>query len=633
MRVVSASLFVAISCSAAAFASGPEPDPVPARRVLILSGAEVMLPAGQVIDGAIRQVLSDTNLGPLEFYSEGMDAYRFHTEKFEDELASFLLRKYGERQPALVFALTDLALDFLIRYRGQLWPDSPVVFTNVDPKYFQSRIRPDWSTGIVDVEDFTGTVNLARVLQPDARRILVVGGSGDRDVTTIQEAVRSLEAMQPPLPVAAKSGVPMGDFPREFGKLPRDTILLYTMMYRDSQGRAIVPRDAAKALAAASSVPVYGVHATFLGTGTLGGAMFDYGFTGRAAAQLGARILRGETPSSIPIMPGSPRLLAVDARQLKRFGIPAHRVPSDYEIRYREPSFWRQYWKRVVAVGLALVAETVLLAALLIERRQRRRAEDENRQRRRELAHAGRLTAVGELTASISHEINQPLGAILANAEAAEMLLESENGNLEEIRRILSDIRRDDLRASEVVRRVRELAGKREIETKAVDLNPIVESVAQLLEHEARRHAVAIQKDLASDLPAVQADAVSLQQVLINLAMNGIDAMSVTTVIRRRLVISTRAAGGVVEVRVTDTGHGIEEGDRNRLFQSFFTTKKHGVGLGLSICRSIVEAHGGTIVAENNLYGGATFRFALPASPQPRTRIREDSAPVPEPAT
>jgi signal transduction histidine kinase len=633
LRAVFASVVLLFVSSAAAFASGPELDSVSARRVLILSGAEVMLPAGQVVDGAIRQVLSESGLGPLEFYSEGMDAYRFHTEQFEDELAPFLQQKYRARKPALVFALSDLALDFLIRYRSQLWPDSPVVFTNVDPKYLQSQNRPEWATGIIDVEDFTGTASLARVLQPDARRILVVGGSGDRDVTTNQSAVRSLEAMRPPLPVAVKSGVPIGDFTREFGRLPKDTILLYTMMYRDTEGRAIVPRDASKALAAAASVPVYGVHATYLGLGTLGGAMFDYGFTGRAAAQIGARILRGEAPSSIPVMPGSPRLLAVDARQLKRFGIPERRVPSDYEIRYREPSFWRQYWKRVVAVGIALAAETVLLAALLIERRQRRRAEDENRQRRRELAHAGRLTAVGELTASISHEINQPLGAILANAEAAEMLLESEDGNLDEVRRILSDIRRDDLRASEVVRRVRELSGKREMEMKALDLNAIVESVSQLLEHEARRHAVAIQKDLASDLPAVQADAVSLQQVLINLAMNGIDAMSVTTVIRRRLVIATQAAGGVVEVRVSDTGHGIAEGDRARLFQSFFTTKEHGVGLGLSICRSIVEAHGGKIVGENNAYGGATFRFSLPAFPERRARSRENSPAVPEPAT
>jgi signal transduction histidine kinase len=633
VRRVSAIVFIVLTCAAAALASGPDPVSVPARRVLILSGAEVMLPAGQVVDSAIRQILSDSALGPLEFYSEGMDAYRFHTEQFESEFASFLQRKYGQRQPSLVFALTDLALEFLIRYRSQLWPDSPVVFTNVDPKYLQDKSRPEWATGIVDLEDFTGTANLARVLQPDARRILVVGGSGDRDVTTNQEAVRSLEAMRPPLPVAVKSGVPIGDFPQEFGKLPSDTILLYTMMYRDSEGRSIVPRDAAKALAAASSVPVYGVYSTFFGLGTLGGAMFDFGFTGRAAAQLGARILRGETPSSIPVMPGSPRLLAVDARQLKRFDIPERRVPSDYEIRYREPSFWRQYWKRVVAVGFALVAETVLLAALLIERRQRRRAEDENRQRRRELAHAGRLTAVGELTASISHEINQPLGAILANAEAAEMLLEADDGNIEEVRRILADIRRDDLRASEVVRRVRELAGKREIEMQAVDLNAIVESVAQLLEHEARRHAVTIQKDLVSDLPAVHGDAVSLQQVLINLAMNGIDAMSVTTVIRRRLVIGTRAAGGLIEGSVSDTGHGISEGDQSRLFQSFFTTKKHGVGLGLSICRSIIEAHGGSIAGENNEYGGATFRFSLPAFPHPRTRTREDSATVPEPAT
>src|SRR5262249_30661440 len=161
----SASLVALFVGTAAALAEAP--DAVPARRVVILSGAEVMLPASQVLDGEIRQVLSESGLGPLEFYSEGMDAYRFHTQEFEGEFASFLLRKSGERQPALVFVLTDMALDFLIKYRAHLWPYSPVVFTNVDPKFFQGKTRPDWVTGIVDDQDFNETVDLARKLQPD----------------------------------------------------------------------------------------------------------------------------------------------------------------------------------------------------------------------------------------------------------------------------------------------------------------------------------------------------------------------------------------------------------------------------------------------------------------------------------
>src|SRR5262249_32619667 len=157
------------------------------------------------------------------------------------------------------------------------------------------------------------------------------------------------------------------------------------------EGRAIVPRDAVKALAAKASVPVYGFHSTFLGLGVIGGSMFDYAYNGEAAARLGARILRGEVPGSIPIEPGSPPLPAVDERQLKRFGIPERRVPSDYEIRFQRPSFWSQYRWRIVAVSAAVLAETALLIALLVERRQRRLAEVESRTRRQELAHVGRL--------------------------------------------------------------------------------------------------------------------------------------------------------------------------------------------------------------------------------------------------
>jgi signal transduction histidine kinase len=589
-------------------------------RVVILSGAEVMLPASQALDGAIRQVLTDSGLGPIEFYSEGLDAYRFRSEEYERELAPFLSRKYAEREPVLVFALTDMALDFLLRYRGALWPNASVVFTNVDPKFFAGRPRPPWVTGIADDEDFTATVDLARALQPHARRILVVGGSGDRDVTTAARASRAVASHVPGLEISIRSGVPMVDFPRVYGGLTDDTILLYTMMFRDSAGRSVVPRDAARALAASASVPVYGEHATFLGGGIVGGAMFDYEYAGRAAAKLGIRILKGETPSSIPIQNGSPRLLAVDDRVLRRFHLPERLVPAGYEIRFRSPSFWELYRWRIVAVGVALGLETALLIALLAERQSRKRAEDETRQRRQELAHAARLATVGELAASISHEINQPLGAILANAETAELLLDSKSGNAEELRQILTDIRRDDVRASEVMRRVRALAGRREIEMKPLDVNAVAEAAASLLEPEARRRGIGLVRDFRPGLPQSRADEVSLQQVIINLALNGMEAMTTTPAGRRRLTIATRSRGSRVVVRVSDTGQGIAPADRSRLFESFFSTKEHGLGLGLSICRSIIEAHGGRILADNDVAGGATFEFELPVA------VRQESA-------
>jgi two-component system sensor kinase FixL len=246
---------------------------------------------------------------------------------------------------------------------------------------------------------------------------------------------------------------------------------------------------------------------------------------------------------------------------------------------------------------------------------ERKQAELEAARQRMDLAHASRLTMVGELTASIAHEINQPLGAILSNAETADILLESKQPQLEEVQRILADIRKDDLRASETIRRVRELLRKRELELKPIDLNAVISDVLRLLDGETHRRGVEIEKQFVDALPAVRGDAIHLQQVLLNLILNGMEAVSESSATNRRITIGTAYDGkDNVEVVVEDSGPGIPSERLALLFDSFFTTKPHGMGLGLSIVRSIVEAHGGRIWAENNSSGGACFRFTLPVN-------------------
>jgi PAS domain S-box-containing protein len=270
---------------------------------------------------------------------------------------------------------------------------------------------------------------------------------------------------------------------------------------------------------------------------------------------------------------------------------------------------WQQWVDHAVRGRDGRVIEFQGLGRDLTDRKRAQEAE-------RRLARAGRLALLGELTASIAHEINQPLGAILSNADAAEMLLDARDGRPEEIRAILADIRREDLRASEVIRRVRSLVRGREMERRDLDVNEVVAEVLGLADGECRRRRVLVQTDLAEDLPPVLGDRVWLQQLLLNLIVNGLDAMSDTDSGSRRLALSTRrdGPGDWVEVAVVDTGHGISEELLPRLFDSFVTTRDEGMGLGLSISRSIVEAHGGRIRAENNADGGATLRFNLPAA-------------------
>jgi C4-dicarboxylate-specific signal transduction histidine kinase len=232
-----------------------------------------------------------------------------------------------------------------------------------------------------------------------------------------------------------------------------------------------------------------------------------------------------------------------------------------------------------------------------------------------ELAHLSRLAAVGELTASIAHEVNQPLAAILSNTETVEILLDAPKPAVTTIREILGDIRMDNDRASSVIRRLRSLLRKRSLEMIPLHVNSILRETHRFVSFEARRRGVEIFEDLAPGLPPVRGDKLHLQQVLLNLVINGMDAMSDMPEQARRITLESRASGdGIISISVRDQGPGIPPDHLPRLFDSFFTTKKTGVGLGLSIARSIIEAHHGRIWAENSPGGGAVFNISLQAN-------------------
>jgi PAS domain S-box-containing protein len=240
-------------------------------------------------------------------------------------------------------------------------------------------------------------------------------------------------------------------------------------------------------------------------------------------------------------------------------------------------------------------------------------AEQALREAQAELAHVTRVTTLGEMTASIAHEVNQPLAAVVANAEACLRWLDRETPDLDAARCSMEWIIDDGNRASEVIRRVRALVNKTEIEMVPLDVNDVVREVVVLVRRELTGQLVSLRMELATELPLILGDRVQLQQVIINLVMNGIEAMqSVTDRPRELLIRSRRDETHRVLVSVTDCGVGISRENAEKLFSAFFTTKPGGMGMGLSVCRSIVEAHGGRLSASGNVGPGATFQFVLP---------------------
>jgi signal transduction histidine kinase len=255
-----------------------------------------------------------------------------------------------------------------------------------------------------------------------------------------------------------------------------------------------------------------------------------------------------------------------------------------------------------------------LLRGVLRDITEQRRAQDEAQELRRELTHAGRVSLLGQLSSAIAHELSQPLGAILRNAEAAELVLGNGSPDLEELKAIIDDILRDDRRAGQVIDRLRTLLKRREMDFQPVAIDALLQDVSALLRGDAASRRVAIDLSVEAGLPAVPGDRVHLSQVLLNLIINGMDAVMELPPARRRVrVEGRRGAAGEVEVTISDTGPGFPAESAARLFEPFYTTKSAGMGFGLSVSRTIVDAHGGQIRASNAPEGGAVFRVTLPA--------------------
>ena len=592
----------------------------PAKRVLVFYDENKDdLPGLSRTDRGLREAFRAELGKDVEIHSESIGLSRSGQPGFEKLATDFYRGKYAGLRPDLIVAVMESPLDFLLREADALFPGVPVVFSGIDASTVAEKKLPRNFTGLLLERRYAPTLELVLRLQPETRNIVVVGGTSRFDRYLQPFVKRDLAPFEGRVGIEYLFDLGMEDLLERVSNLPAHSAVLFVSLLVDGAGTRFVPADALATIAARASAPTFVFIEQYVGLGAVGGNVYSYREEGQNLAALGVRILRGAAPESIPLRAASARVDMFDARELRRWKLDETRLPAQSIVRFQEPSVWTQYRWYILGALVVVLAQCALIAGLLVARARQRRAEMEARRQRDDLAHVLRVTTLGELTSSLAHEINQPLAAILLNAQAAMQYLESgRTAAAKEVQReveaALADIVASADHASHVVSRVRALFRKEQVKPVAVDVRSLIEDVVRLL-HAAMLTERIEMRLIFGAVPPVFGDAVQLEQVVLNVVMNACDAIGAgDRSAPRTITIRTREGRpGYVAIEVSDTGIGVEDGGLEQIFAHFVSTKPNGLGMGLAISRSIVDAHGGLIWATANAGRGLTIHIELAA--------------------
>jgi C4-dicarboxylate-specific signal transduction histidine kinase/ABC-type uncharacterized transport system substrate-binding protein len=738
----------------------------PPKRVLMVYSVAAEQPGIADFIRHFRGTLRGGLPTPIEFYEEFLDATRGPGLDRPALLTRILREKYGDLEFDLIVPVGAAALRLATEYLTPLFPNIPVVFALTVGQRAGLPALPSNVTGRTTGAPFVPTLDLARSLQPDARHVVVVGGSSGSDSAIVASVLRAIAPFRDSLAVSVLQGQALPDLLLVMRRLSKETIVVFANFERDGRGQPFIAAEAAEQIAAASGAPVYAHVATGLGRGIVGGAVAHYDVEGTKTGELALRVLRRSPGVAMPPVEVPDHTLEADWRQLRRWHLSERRLPAGTLVHFRPSPAWERYRIGMFVTIALIVLQALLIARLLIEHRRRLHAqqivEDQlafermisdltvllvehgatdmssalgfalarlgsysgatgarltcdvagsgprvltwpmdgdgkgsrtsgayrisnpspsprpagvplalplltmgNRigtvelhpprglerwpdrvvprlrsaieviasaiarrtadvaaeESRRQVAHMARVASVGELAATLIHELGQPLTAIANSAHVGGHLLAGESPDLDDVRTIFLEIAEDDARAAAVIERVRTLLQKEEPRMEAVDLNTVCREVDALLRHDTVMRRARLDLRLSQSLPLVQGDPVQLKQVVINLVLNALEAASSVDG-RREVTLRTEPRDGLAELSVHDSGSGLTADTAARLFQPLFSTKAQGLGMGLTIVRSIVERHGGRIRAENHAMGGALFRVTLPRALGAEPRVQ-----------
>ena len=549
---------------------------------------------------------------PLDIIENSLVTARFSDENPDAPFAEYLSALFAKRPLDLIVSIGAPAADFVQRHRRRLFPSTPMVLTAVDQRRVQySNLTGDDVAVAVNINYLSAFENILQVL-PDTKEVIVVVGTSPIEKFWKDAIGKQAEPLTNRIKLSWTDELPFEELLKQASALPPHTAIFWELMIVDAAGVVHEGDLSLERLHAVANAPIFSYDESFFGSAIVGGPLLKVADTSRLTATVAVRVLNGEKAGDIKVSPVEFSAPRFDWGQMQRWGISEKNLPPGGEILFRDPTVWGQYRAYILAAAAAILVQAALIFWLLYEHRRRHLAEVQARNSMAELTQLNRLATAGELSAAIAHEIRQPIAGMVAMANAAVRWLSREIPDIGEARDAMNNVVATGHHASDVITNVRELFGKDTQEKTPTDVNKLIRKVLALVYIDLRKHSIETQLNLSEQLPPLIGNEVQLRQVVLNLVVNAIESMASVAEPRVLSIKSEFTEHNSVLVSIADTGSGIDVANLNRIFAPMFTTKTRGMGMGLSICKSIIDSHNGGIWVSAGVPRGSIFHFELP---------------------
>ena len=590
-----------------------EKKPAP-KRILAIFGFKQAMPFGYYTAESMRETLTSEAPFPIELNIEFADLARYPDETYLAKIVDFYRFKYSKDKFDLVLAIGDETAKMMVEYGDELFGDIPIVIIGSGLDFLAKESKNSNTFFLKWGWDIGKTLEIIQDLLPKTQHLYFISGATISDLSIRNVAREDLSNTRVNFKTTFITDFTATEMLEKIAHLPNNSVIFFLSVIRDINNVGFISRDLMHEVSEKANMPTFGMSDTYLGHGIVGGKLLSPAYQGRRLIRTALKILNDEPIKNTGSLKGDNQVM-FDWRQLKRWSINEKDLPPNSVVKYKEHSIWDAHKGKIIGAISIILSQGLAVIFLLIQRKRRSHAESESRSLRDDLAHISRVMSMGEMATSLAHEVNQPLTAIQSYAQAAQRFLQRQPPEYKEVSNSLEGVVEGSRRAKQVIQRIRMTLDKEPSQRSTNKVRDLINGVLLLVQGNINEKKIHLKLDIENGLPKVICDQVQLQQVLLNLIINGIDAICEKSVeVRELTVLAYQEQDENVVISVKDSGVGIDENILKQPFDAFYTTKKEGLGVGLSISKSIIEDHGGRLWITKNQDRGVTVSFTVPVS-------------------